>query len=82
MENHSSTGGKSCFFHINPSNFSSCCNRYFGDIRLKIYKLPIFNPGGGGGYSHTLPVWVRAAQQGRDFEAPDLEWGIHFIGVF
>ena len=49
MENHSSAGGKSCFFHINPSNFSSCCNRHFGDIRLKIYKLPIFNPGWGGG---------------------------------
>ena len=37
---------------------------------------------GGGGYSHTLPIRVCAAQQGRDFEAPDLEWGIHFRGVF
>ena len=36
----------------------------------------------GGGYSHTLPIWVCAAQRGRDFEAPDLEWGIHFRGVF
>ena len=27
----------------------------------------------GGGYSHTLPIRVCAAQQGRDFEAPDLE---------
>ena len=35
-----------------------------------------------GGYSHTLPIWVCAAQRGRDFEAPDLEWGIHFSGVF
>ena len=34
----------------------------------------IFQPGGGG-YSHTLPIWVCAAQRGRDFEAPDLEWG-------
>ena len=41
-----------------------------------------FSPGGGRGYSHTLPVWVCAAQQGRDFEAPDLERGIHFRGVF
>ena len=81
MENHSSAGGKSCFFHINPSNFSSCCNYHFGDIRLKIYKLPIFNPGRGG-YSHTFPIRVCAAQQGHDFEAPDLERGIHFIGVF
>ena len=37
---------------------------------------------GGGGYSYTLPIWVCAAQWGRDFEAPDLEWGIHFRGVF
>ena len=40
------------------------------------------NPGGGGGYSHTLPIRVCAAQRGRDFEAPDLERGIHFRGVF
>ena len=39
-------------------------------------------PPGGGGYSHTLPKRVCAAQRGRDFEAPDLEWGIHFRGVF
>ena len=38
--------------------------------------------GGGGGFSHTLPILVCAAQQGRDFEAPDLERGIHFRGVF
>ena len=36
----------------------------------------------GGGYSHTLPIQVCAAQQGRDFEAPDLERGIHFRGIF
>ena len=36
----------------------------------------------GGGYSHTLPIQVCAAQRGRDFEAPDLERGIHFRGVF
>ena len=35
-----------------------------------------------GGYSHTLPIRVYAAQRGRDFEAPDLERGIHFRGVF
>ena len=26
---------------------------------------------GGGGYSHTLPTRVCAAQRGHDFEAPD-----------
>ena len=35
-----------------------------------------------GGYSHTLPIRVCAAQRGRDIEAPDLERGIHFRGVF
>ena len=35
-------------------------------------------PPGGGGYSHTLPIQVCAAQRGRDFEAPDLERGIIF----
>ena len=37
---------------------------------------------GGGSESHTLPIRVCAAQWGRDFEAPDLERGIHFRGVF
>ena len=35
-----------------------------------------------GGHSHTLPIWVCAAQRGRDFKAPGLERGIHFRGVF
>ena len=35
-----------------------------------------------GGYTHTLPIRVCAAQRGRDFEAPDLERGIDFRGVF
>ena len=42
-------------------------------------KLP--SRGGGEGYSHTLPIRVCAAQRGRDFEAPDVERGIHFRGV-
>ena len=35
-----------------------------------------------GGVPHTLPIRVCAAQRGLDFEAPDLERGIHFRGVF
>ena len=42
---------------------------------------PKISPGGAGGYSYTLPIRV-CAQRGRDFEAPDLERGIHFRGVF
>ena len=34
------------------------------------------------GYSHTLHIRVCASQRGRDFEAPDLERGIYFRGVF
>ena len=49
-------------------------------LALLITEEP--DPGGGRGYSHTLPIRVCAAQQGRDFEALDLERGIHFRGVF
>ena len=55
---------------------------YFGFPRGK--QPLILSPegeGGGGGYSHTLPTLVCAAQRGRDFKAPDLERGIHFKGV-
>ena len=44
-------------------------------------KSLLFQPGGGG-YSHTLPIRVCAAQRSRDFEAPDLERGMHFRDVF
>ena len=46
------------------------------------FRRSKFMPIRGGGYSHTLPIRVCAAQRGRDFEAPDLERGIHFRGVF
>ena len=36
---------------------------------------------GRGGYSHILPIRVCSAQRGRDFEAPDVERGIHFRDV-
>ena len=50
-----------------------------GPYLISCFKLPYIYP---GGYSHTLPIRVCAAQRGRDFEAPDLERGIHFRGVF
>ena len=46
-----------------------------------VVEKPLYNPGGGG-YSNTLPIRVCAAQRVRDFEAPDLERGIHFRNVF
>ena len=50
-------------------------------LALLITEEP--DPGeGGGGYSHILPIRVCAAQRGRDFEALDLERGIHFRGIF
>ena len=54
---------------------------YVSKVKVPIVKLTS-RPGGGGGNSHTLPIQVCAAQRGRDFEAPDLERGIHFRGVF
>ena len=42
------------------------------------YKSQPGSTPGGGGYSHTLPIRVCAAQRGRDFEASGLERGIHF----
>ena len=38
--------------------------------------------GGGGGYTDILPILVCATQRGRDFDAPDLERGIHVRGIF
>ena len=49
---------------------------------LAVFRSAHITPGGGGGYSLTLPKRVCAAQQGRDFGAPDFERGIHFRGVF
>ena len=60
-------------------SFSFCIHFYCLMQSRKIGRQP---PGEGGGHSHTLPIRVCAAQQGRDFEAPDLERGIHFRGVF
>ena len=47
-----------------------------------LLKLGLIYSGGGGGYTQTLPIRVCAAQRGREFEAPDLERGIYFLGVF
>ena len=52
---------------------------FYGTARALLTRARLFR---GGGYSHTLPIRVCAAQRGRDFEAPDLERGIHFRGVF
>ena len=64
---------------------TSVCKKFYINKKVHIIgfnnRLTIF-PGGGGGYTHTLPIRVCAAQRGSDFEAPDLEQGIHFRGVF
>ena len=41
----------------------------------------IITPGGGGVLPYITYTGI-AAQRGRDFEAPDLERGINFRGVF
>ena len=65
---------KGCEFHFQGSL------RTADAFPVVAYSL-LFAVYPGGGYSHTLPIWVCAAQRGRDFEAPDLERGIHFRGV-
>ena len=50
--------------------------------RIKLNHNINARGGGGGGYSHTLPIRVCATQRSRDFEAPDLELGIHFRSFF
>ena len=59
---------------------------YFLNKSTVTIVKPVLNgqpvPRGGGGYSHTLPIRICAAQWGRDFEAPDSEQGIYFRGVF
>ena len=60
-------------------------NAYQGKLIIEFFALGLSSEKFGvcpGGYSHTIPIWVCAAQRGRDFEAPDLERGIHFRGVF
>ena len=52
-----------------------------GHAREQSFRVGHYH-GARGGYSHTLPIRVCAAQRGRDFEAPDLDRGIHFRGVF
>ena len=65
---------------------SGQCKNFSGRIGLSLAKrinlTEMRNTRGRGGYSHTLPIRVCAAQRGRGFEAPDLERGIHFRGVF
>ena len=65
-----------------------------GHLHLEILSWVTEAGGGEGGWyshtlpirvcaaQHTLPIRVCAAQRGRDFEAPDLERGIHFRCVF
>ena len=67
---------KGCEFHFQGSL------RTADAFPVVAYSLLFAGYPGGGGYSDTLPIWVCAAQRGRDFEAPDLERGIHFRGVF
>ena len=63
-----------------PSIIFTLCVAYFdhngGRASMRVSETR------GGGYSHTLPIRVCAAQRGHDFEAPDLERSIHFGGVF
>ena len=55
-------------------------------IKHLVLLLLLISTLGGGGVlpyiTYTLTHYLCAAQRGRDFEALDLERGIHFRGVF
>ena len=82
------------FLLVGPEIHNSTYSFLFYDILNFVYNIFFLNQcfqvtcsvrGRGfrpGGYSHTLPILVCAAQRGRDFEASELERGIHFRGVF
>ena len=64
---------------------SVTCYAYGGNIVYNTHKTVSWKTactrgGGGEGYSHTSPIWVCAAQRGRDFEAADLERGTKYFG--
>ena len=61
--------GHGCVFHVSQNSIFGLDGQYI----LTLHPIH---------YSHTLPIWVCAAQRGHDFEAPDLERGIDFRGVF
>ena len=67
------------FFYI---SLNTHCILLQSFAQFRVTGCYVVEARGGGGYSHTLPIRVCAAQRGRDFEAPDLERGIHFRGVF
>ena len=58
-----------------------CAGKLIENLKL-FHNFIMVLPRGGGTPIHTLPIRVCTAQRGRDFEAPDLERGIHFRGVF
>ena len=47
-----------------------------------VFVLLLAHSPRGGGVLPYIPIRVCAAQRGHDFEAPDLERGIHFRCVF
>ena len=64
-----------CVFSQLGSCFHSCWSG------LSLWWLVCYTPGVGGTPIHYLNGYV-PPKRGRDFEAPDLERGIHFRGVF
>ena len=58
---------------ISPCSFVANARKVdVSEFRVKHYVVSRYPGEGGGGYSHTLPIRVSAAQRGRDFEAPNL----------
>ena len=69
--------------HFASSPQSKLMTNCISFIKILLKLGLIYSRGGGGGVlPYITYTGVCAAQRGREFEAPDLERGIHFRGVF
>ena len=74
--------------HFASSPQSKLITNFISFIKILLKLGLIYSEGGGGGGGGgggVLPYITYTGMcrpTGRDFEAPDLERGIHFLGVF
>ena len=67
--------------HFASSPQSKLITNFISFIKI-LLKLGLIYSEGGGGVLPYITNTGMCRPTGRDFEAPDLERGIHFLGVF
>ena len=68
--------------HFASSPQSKLITNFISFIKILLKLGLIYSEGGGGGVLPYITYTGMCRPTGRDFEAPDLERGIHFLGVF